>query len=349
MTPTVFPGDEWESALADLGRGLFRKGDAVKAIVGRPPEQGVTNALLVVHRGRVVIDWNGPDHGPDSTHISWSMAKSMVHALVGIAVGDGLLDPSASGLMPQWTDDRRSAITLQHLLTMTSGLSWVEDYVDDSVSDVIEMLFGVSDFTGDHASYAASKPLVAEPGTSWEYSSGTTNIIARILADALGEPTGSHARVEKFMRTRLFDAIGMRSATPKFDDAGTFVGSSFVYATARDFARFGWLYLNDGIWNGTRILPEGWVDDARTQVALDSEMGYGYGSQWWIPQQDPGSLMAHGYEGQIVWVSPARQLVVVHLGRTPAEHGAMLRDLVWRLVSAFHSDGAAIGHDGADD
>ena len=346
MAPLAFPGNDWEASPPLEGAERDRVSAAVTAIVDRPADQGVTHALLAVRDGRVVAEWYGPDHGPDATHISWSMAKSIVHALVGIAVGDGLLDPSAADLLPQWSRDGRAAITLHHLLTMTSGLSWVEDYVDDSVSDVIEMLFGESDFTGDHASYAASKPLVTAPGERWEYSSGTSNIVARILADALGEEPGGHARTEAFMRSRLFDAIGMRSAIPRFDEAGTFVGSSYVYATARDFARFGWLYLNDGTWNGTRILPEGWVDDARTQVAFDPGMGHGYGSHWWIPPQDTGALMAHGYEGQIVWVSPSRNVVVVHLGRTPAEHGGTLRDLVWRLVSVFPSDGTPIGHDG---
>ena len=349
MAPTVFPGNDWESARAAPDVDTERVDAAVSAVVGRPVDHGVTNALLVVHRGRIVVERYAPGAAADTTHISWSMAKGITHALVGIAVGDGLLSPDRSDLLPQWAGDARSDITLRHLLNMRSGLEWVEDYVDDSVSHVIEMLFGESEHKGDHAAYAAAKPLVAAPGTEWVYSSGTTNIVARILANALGEPPGGHSVVRDFMQARLFDRIGMSTAVPKFDAAGTFVGSSYVYASARDFARFGWLYLNDGTWNGERILPPGWVDDARRQVAFDDEMGYGYGSQWWIPRQDPGALMAHGYEGQITWVSPGRELVVVHLGRTPAVHGAALRDRIWRIVGAFPVADVPIGHDGAHD
>ena len=346
MGTTTFPGRDWEVAEPGTGVDIAALRAAVDGLVGRPVDQGRTSALCVVHRGRIVAEWCAPDTDPTTTHISWSMAKSVTHALVGMAVGDGLLDPDSADLLPQWRGDGRAGIALRHLLTMTSGLSWVEDYVDDTASDVITMLFGDSDHVGDHAAFAAAKPLVDVPGSTWVYSSGTTNIIARILADALGEPKGSHAVVESFMRSRLFGPIGMSTATPKFDAAGTFVGSSYVYSSARDFARFGWLYLNDGCWNGERLLPPGWVDDARTQIAFDPEMGHGYGSHWWTCPQDPGAFMAHGYEGQITWVSPSRGVVAVHMGRTPAEHAGALRDRVWRVVSAFRADAPVIGHDG---
>jgi CubicO group peptidase (beta-lactamase class C family) len=218
---------------------------------------------------------------------------------------------------------------------MRSGLSWVEDYVDDQASDVIEMLFGESDYNGDHAGYAASKPLIHTPGTTYLYSSGTTNIIARILANALGEPAGSHDFFEKYLYTRLFEPIGMTSPIAKFDEAGTFVGSSFVYAIARDFARFGYLYLNDGVWNGQRLLPEGWVQYAGRVIAHDPEMPLDYGAQWWVWPDDEGSMIAHGYEGQIIWVSPRHDLVVVHCGKTNAAFGAELRSMVAGLVEVF--------------
>jgi CubicO group peptidase (beta-lactamase class C family) len=252
-----------------------------------------------------------------------------------MAVKDGVLETSDSHLLPQWESDGRRDITLDDLLTMRSGLSWIEDYVDGSSSDVIEMLFAESDFTGDHAAYAASKPLLHTPGTQWLYSSGTTNIIARVLANALNEPVGSREVFASFMQSRLFDEIGMTSAIAKFDEAGTFVGSSFVFATARDFARFGYLYLNDGVWNGKRLLPEGWVQYAGRVVAHDPDMALDYGAQWWVWPDDEGSIMAHGYEGQILWVSPRRDLVIVHCGKTDATYGAQLRSMVAGLVEAF--------------
>ncbi len=326
--------DEWEAGPAPHGVDATRLASAVGDLVSRPASRGVTNALVLAAGGRIVTEWYGDSFTAASTHISWSVAKSITHALVGIAVGDGLLDPHRADLLPEWRNDDRSRITLRDLLMMRSGLAWIEDYVDDTASDVIEMLFGESDHTGDHAAYAASKPLEHEPGSFWEYSSGTTNIVARLLAEALGDPHGSSDRVETFMRTRLFGPIGMR-AVPKFDSAGTFVGSSYVFATARDFARFGALYLNDGVWNGTRLLPEGWVRECGVSHAVEDASGMGYGMHWWTWPTDDGSMIAHGYEGQLVWVSPRRDLVLVHLGRTPAEHAVALRAGLERIVGEF--------------
>ena len=335
MSAGPFPTTDWPQGTVGEGVRETALHEACRLIEERPSDEGVTHALLVVHGGKVVHEFYGEGINQDSTLISWSMAKSMTQALVGMAVKDGLLNISDSHLLSQWESDGRRDITLDDLLTMRSGLSWIEDYVDGSVSDVIEMLFAESEFTGDHASYAASKPLLHTPGTQWLYSSGTTNIIARVLANALNEPTGSHQFFKSFMQTRFFDEIGMNSAIAKFDSAGTFVASSFVYATARDFARFGYLYLNDGVWNGKRLLPEGWVEYAGRVVAHDPDMLMDYGAQWWVWPDDEGSIMAHGYEGQILWVSPRRDLVIVHCGKTDALYGAQLRSMVAGLVEAF--------------
>ena len=276
----------------------------------------VTLAQLVMHKGEIVSEIYGPQVTAQTTLISWSMAKSMTHALVGIAQMDGLLNVSESHLLPEWRSDDRRNITLQQLLEMRSGLSWVEDYVDGDASDVIEMLFGSG--KDDIARYAIAQPLAAAPGAEWVYSSGTTNIVTRLLGNALGDANGSHVNIERFMRSRLLDAIDMY-AEPKFDAAGTFVGSSYVYATARDFAKFGLLYLRDGVCNGVRILPEGWVDHARTQHVFDEETGLGYGAHWWTLPGERNSLVAAGYEGQYIMVIPDRDLVVVRLGKTVAE------------------------------
>ena len=275
----------------------------------------MTLAQLVLHKGEVVSEFYGPEVTSQTTLISWSMAKSMTHALVGIAQMDGLLHVENSNLFPEWANDERRNITLQQLLEMRSGLSWVEDYVDDDVSDVIDMLFGSG--KDDNAGYAIAQPLAVVPGAEWVYSSGTTNIVTRLLGNVLGDSAGSHANMEHFMRTRLFDAIGMR-AEPKFDPAGTFIGSSYVYATAREFAKFGQLYLQDGMHDGKRVLPEGWVDHARAQHVFDSDTGLGYGAHWWTLPGERNSLVASGYEGQYIMVIPDRDLVVVRLGKTVA-------------------------------
>ncbi|MBI4932271.1 MAG: beta-lactamase family protein [Actinobacteria bacterium] len=288
------------------------------------PQDARSLAVVVMQSGEVVHERYGeqPDtlFGPggpvtsDDTLISWSMAKSITHAAVGILVDEDRLQLDAPAPVPAWRGTDKEAITLQHLLNMRPGLLFVEDYVDGSVSHVIEMLFGEG--KDDVAAYAAGQPLIHEPGSVWNYSSGTTNIIARIVGDVVG---GGRAGMESFLQDRLFGPAGMHSAIPKFDTAGTFIGSSYVYATARDFARFGELYRNDGVASdGTRVLPAGWRDHARTPTATDDD-GFGYGAQWWLWPDFSGSLGCHGYEGQYTVVLPDRELVVVHLGKYPAD------------------------------
>ena len=276
----------------------------------------ITLAEVVVHGGEVVHETYGPDTGPDTTLISWSTGKSVTHALVGIAVREGLLDLDAPAPVPEWAGDDRQAITLRQLLHMTSGLRFVEDYVDDSISHCIDMLFGAGQ--ADVAAYAAALPLDHPPDSVFNYSSGTTNIVSRIVGQAVG---GGEAAMRAFMEAELFGPLGMTSADPRFDAAGTFIGSSFLYCTARDFARFGQLYLADGVWEGRRILPEGWVDFARTPAPAPVDEEFGYGAHWWLWDRHgfPGTFAAHGYEGQYIIVRPDRDLVVVRLGKTPIE------------------------------
>ncbi len=152
--------------------------------MAQPPELGLTLALVVVHGGRVVAEAYGPDVTADTTLISWSTAKSVTHALVGILVGDGRLAVESSAPVRAWQDDARRAITVQQLLEMRPGLQFAEDYVDAGVSDVIEMLFGAGQ--ADVAGFAAAFPLLHRPGTVWNYSSGTTNIVSRIVGDVVG-------------------------------------------------------------------------------------------------------------------------------------------------------------------
>lgn len=301
----------------------------VDGIFERPAEQGLSLAMVVVHRGAVVAERYGiqpaTDFGPaerldaDSTLISWSMAKSITHAAVGLLVSDGRIDLDSPALIAEWAGTPKAEIRIIDLLEMRPGLEFVEDYVDGDISHCISMLFG--DGAADHAHYAAELPLLHAPGSVWNYSSGTTNIIARIIGHIVG---GGREGMEQFLSSRLFEPVGMASATPQFDEAGTFVGSSFVYATARDFARFGELYRHDGITeSGLRVLPEGWADHGRAFVAHDPTddlaHGFDYGRQWWMWPQYQGSIAAHGYEGQYTVVVPDRELTVVHLGKTGSD------------------------------
>jgi CubicO group peptidase (beta-lactamase class C family) len=267
-----------------------------------------------------------------------AIGKSITHAAVGIMVSDGLLDVEAPAPVPAWAGTPKEAITVLDLLEMRSGLRFVEDYVDDSISHCIEMLFGESG--PSHAAYAAALPLDHPPGTVWSYSSGTTNIISRILGDLVsggsgGDPDNRKAAMSTFLQDRFFRPVGMTSAAPNFDDAGDFVGSSYVYATARDFARFGELYRHDGVTDvgrGERILPAGWLDHARHKVAHDDDNGMDYGRHWWLWPEIPSSLHCSGHEGQYIIVVPDRELVLVHLGKTPADSSPVVLGELRRMI-----------------
>lgn len=279
-----------------------------------PDTLGETHAFLAVQGGRIVAERHRTGFDVASTHHSWSQAKSMTQALIGILVREGKLDIHAPADVPEWqgTDDLRRAITLDQLLRMSSGLKFAEDYVDAGISDVIEMLFGSG--KEDVGGFAARFPLIHAPDTVWSYASGTTNIVSRIAARALG---ASGEAFRAFMVRELFGPIGMQSADPKFDAAGTFIGSSFCFCTARDFARFGLLYLRDGVWDGRRILPEGWVDYARTPTPVPPTEAMGYGAHWWLGMAGPGSFSSNGFEGQYTVMVPDLDLILVRNGKSP--------------------------------
>jgi len=287
------------------------------------PQQGYTYALLVIKEGKLIYERY--DAGANAIYMqySWSMAKSVTHALVGILLSQGKIDLYEPVAVPEWQEDGdpRSQITLDHLLRMSSGLAFNEDYVDGQASDVIPMLMG--DGRDDAGAYAANKPALHPPGRHWSYSSGTTNIICRLLRDVVGNgSTGMSAFMEKY----LFGPLGMRTPTPRFDTSGTFVGSSFLFAIPQDFARFGYLYLRDGIWDGQRILPEGWVDYARSPSYQDENEAYG--AHWWL-RPDTSWFMASGYDGQRILVAPDKDVMVVRCGRTNVE----FIDPIWNRMN----------------
>ncbi|MDB9867471.1 beta-lactamase family protein [Pseudomonadales bacterium] len=285
--------------------------------------QGVTYALQIISQGELVLDRY--DAGASAAYLqySWSMAKSITHALVGILVRQGKLDIYAPAAVPEWQHDARRDITLDQLLRMSSGLEFQEDYID-SGSDVIAML----QFDGRHdvGAFAANKPLIHAPGSVWSYASGTTNIICRILKDIVG---GGASGMLRLMSDELFEPLGIRSAAPKFDTSGTFIGSSYLFATPQDFARFGLLYLRGGVWDGQQILPAGWVDYARTPTYQSDQEAYG--AQWWLSPDHPGWFYCGGYDGQRILCVPQKDLVIVRCGRTPVAEV----DYIWERIAAI--------------
>lgn len=299
----------------------------------QPEEMPETNAALLVHRGRIVRERYAEGMDESTVHVSWSMAKSILHAVVGLLVEEGRLSLEGPAGVAAWSDpdDPRHAITLDQLLKMRDGLDFLEDYVEksDARANVIEMLFGSG--KQDVAAYVSRCPLAHEPGTHFSYSSGTSNIVSSLVSQVLG-PGGP---VERFVRERLFEPVGMKSPTLRFDEAGTWIGSSFVFATARDFARFGLLYLRGGEWNGRRILPAHWVDHGRRLSDPAVSETFSYGAHWWVIPGSLGIFQANGYNGQRITVVPGLDLIVVRLGVTPVDHALQLNGWMKQVVDAF--------------
>jgi CubicO group peptidase (beta-lactamase class C family) len=287
-------------------------------VEANPAKKVHTRAVVVVHRDRIVGERYAPGYDAAMPLPGWSMAKTLTHALLGARVQQGALDPRAPLDVPEWRDDERRTIGLGDLLAMSGGLAWNEDY-DDPASDALRMLFG----SGDHAAVYAARPRDRAPGTSFVYASGATNLLCRLLRRTFADDRDYHA----FPHAALFAELGMRSAVLETDPSGTFVGSSYAFASARDWARFGWLYANDGVVGSRRILPPGWVAAA---TAPQPASGGRYGHQVWLnadpdgagprerawPELPANLFYCNGHEGQYVVLLPDEQLVVVRLGCT---------------------------------
>ena len=340
----AWPDRSWAEQPVDSSADADTVVDAMSTLCAQHPEHGETHAVVVVHRGAVVAEGYGPGRDATTPALAWSIAKSITHALTGFVVADGQLDVAAPAAVPEWADDARSAITVQHLLNMRDGLDFNEEYVDIGTSHVVDMLFvsGKDDVAG----YAASRPARHPAGTTWSYSSGTTNILSRLVAEAARLPGETRADASNRLLARLFEPLGMGSAVADLDATGTFVGSSFVHATPRDYARFGYLYLHDGVWAGERLLPEGWVAHGRTQTALDPDNGFGYGAHWWLWPDRPGVFAAHGFEGQFVVVAPDRDLVIVRFGKTDRALRPNVVHHLRRILDAFPVASPATGAGG---
>lgn len=276
-----------------------------------------TRAVVVLYDGEIVAERYGAGFSQQQRFPAWSMSKSVLHALYGIAVREGKLSIKEPAPIPAWRaeGDPRGAITIDMLLRMSSGLRYTEyDFVPPV--DLCTMLF----LRPSAADFAMSAPLAKAPDTRWAYSSATANILSAILRQAYGDDA-----YYVLPYRELFNKIGMRSAVVEADASGTFVFSSFLHATARDYARFGLLYMQDGVWQGERILPEGWVAYARTPTPTARR--HEYGAHWWLASDGEraraqargvtlpdDTFYAEGFEGQRIFVIASRKLVVVRLG-----------------------------------
>lgn len=301
----------------------------------------MTRAIVIVHKGRLVAERYADGYHAAMPLPGWSMSKTLTHALLGIRIQQAKLDPSAALPVPEWRadDDARRRVTMADLLCMCGGLQWNEAY-DRPDSDALRMLFGST----DHAAVYAGQPRSTEPGVSFCYSSGSTNLLCRVLRSTFADDREYWA----FPKLSLFNRLGMRTAVLETDPSGTFVGSSYGFASARDWARFGQLYANDGVVDGQRLLPAGWIAAARTPHGKGNGS---HGSHLWLnadpdgdgPQQRewpdlPQDLISmDGHEGQYCVVFPPQQLVVVRLGCTK-NGGFGLHSLLRELLNALRTE-----------
>ena len=280
-----------------------------------PEKKARTRALLIIYDRKLVYEKYAPGFNQHSKLTGWSMAKSVTAALTGILVKEGKLQVDQRAAVPEWNDpeDPRHSITVQQLLQQTTGLAFEEDYTGPS--EATTMLFK----RGDMAKFAASVTLKTKPGETFRYSSGNTNILSRLIRHSV--PANEYY---SFPYKKLLHKIGMYESIMEVDGSGTFVGSSYMFATARDWARFGLLYYNDGVWNGERILPEGWVQ--QTRVRAPSAVTNQYGYQFWLNAGKPENpsdrtypdvpvdlYFADGFEGQDVFIIPSRKVIIVRL------------------------------------
>ncbi|MCP4604201.1 MAG: serine hydrolase [Proteobacteria bacterium] len=322
------PAVPWPNGSSKIGNQLPEGVDITKINnvideLMKEPSDGIirqTNAIVIVYKGQLIAENYGSDYDENTPFIAWSVAKSATATLMGILVKKKKIDIKSPAPIDMWSepDDPRREITIDQLLRMSSGLEFSEIY--GSYSQVSKMLH----LNGDMARYACDKPLEGKPDEIWNYSTGTTNILSKIIFDTVG---GTLNDYYAFAYKELFRKLGMNSTVFEPDATGCFAGGTYLYLSARDFARLGLLWLEDGIWNSERILPEGWMKYSTTPTPHAPMRQYG--AQFWLNLGDPDDLAerkwprlpkdvfsAVGHHGQYVMMVPSKKLIVVRLGVT---------------------------------
>lgn len=293
------PHVDQEALQAAVEKAFDEKGKNVKK----------TRAVLVLHKDHLIAEKYAPGFSKDSKFLGWSMTKSITSAVLGVLEKQGKISPDQNNLFKEWENDERSKITLNNLLQMNSGLEWEEDYT--SLSDVNKMLF----IERDMPQVQLNKPMTGKPDHSWNYSSGTTNLLSRFIR----EQFETHREYIDFWYRELIDKIGMSSMTIETDLEGNYVGSSYGWATPRDWAKFGLLYLNKGNWNGEQVLKESWVNYSTKPT--NGSMGE-YGAQFWLntegkyPHVPKDMFSCNGFQGQYIFIIPSKNMVIVRFGLT---------------------------------
>ncbi|MCP5070505.1 MAG: serine hydrolase [bacterium] len=339
----AWPSQGWPEAELPAGVDSTALDAAIAAIFESRTPEGIsdTRAVLIIQGGEIVFERYAEGFGPDSRFHSWSMAKSFVQCLVGLLVRDGQLEVDAPAPVPAWSDpsDPRHDLTLRQLLNMTTGLDNADGGIDPEAF-VGQLLFGPN--AQDMAGRSANVPFRHEPGTQWAYSTGTSAILGGIVSRLTGP---ERATTRAWMERELLDPLGIESLVAESDGLGQLVGGSHVWASARDWARLGLLYLRNGEWDGRRILPAGWVDFTRTRAPVENNGTFG--AHFWLnlpageKQFDPlpggpaTAFQMSGNGGQYVALVPERDLIVVRLGEMIATDWPTLGGQMAGLIAPF--------------
>ncbi|WP_435132879.1 serine hydrolase domain-containing protein [Formosa sp. A9] len=294
---TIFKNIDYEALQNAVESAFDKNGEKVKR----------SRAVLVVYKDHIIAEKYADGFTKNTKILGWSMTKSITSAIVGVLDKQGRINRNQSNLFEAWKNDQRSKITLNNLLQMNSGLAWEEDY--SKISDVTKMLF----LKPNMPNIQLEKPLIAEPNTNWNYSSGTTNLISGFIVNQFK----SQQDYLNFWYAELIDKIGMHSMTIETDLEGHFVGSSYGWATARDWSKFGLLYLHDGNWNGEQILTTDWINYTKTPTPTSNGE---YGAQFWLnagghyPDVTKDLFSCNGYQGQKISIVPSKDVVIVRFG-----------------------------------
>ncbi len=281
-----------------------------------------TRALLVIYKDQLIFEQYADGFNKNTPQLGWSMTKSITNTMVGVMVKKGLIDIEEPVNIEEWKNDERKNITWDALLKMSDGLDWLEDYT--TISDATKMLYRKNDMY----KYAIKTPLSNKKEPKYYYSSGTSNILAGAIKNVVGDDYLA------FPYKEIFSKVGMESMIIETDASGKFVGSSYSWATPRDWAKYGLLYLHDGNWLGEQILPKGWAKYSGTPVPGSESR---YGAHFWttnpkeFPDVPDDMYMADGYQGQRVFIIPSKDVVIVRLGTTlgePISYNEMIRDVL---------------------
>ena len=312
---TVFAEIDYERLAQAVDQAFDREGENIKK----------TRSVLVVYKGHIVGERYGEGFDQHTPILGWSMTKSITSTIYGIMQKQGRIDIESPTGIEEWQQDDRKNITYNDLLHMNSGLEWDEDY--NTISDVTRMLF----LETEMGEVQAAKKLVGAPDQTWNYSSGTTNLLAGRL---LREKFNSHQEYLDFWYRELIDKIGMHSAVIETDLAGNYVGSSYGWAHTRDWAKFGLLYLQKGNWNGEQVIDTSWVNYVSTPTNTSNGR---YGAHFWLnagghyPDAPKDLFSCNGYQGQMVFIIPSRDLVIVRTGLTESpefDFNGFLREIL---------------------